>query len=53
MVEQGVIIIDDYGSFEGCRRATEEFLALHRIKAHLVYVDNSIRYFVKPATTFA
>lgn len=53
VVEGGVVIIDDYGSFEGCRRATEEFLALRRIKAHMVYVENSIRYFVKPETTFA
>jgi len=53
VVEGGVVIIDDYGSFEGCRRATEEFFAMRRIKAHLVYVENNIRYFVKPATIFS
>lgn len=36
VVEQGVIIIDDYGSFQGCRRATEELFAARNIKAHLV-----------------
>ncbi len=46
VVEGGVVIIDDYGSFEGCLRATKEFFAMRRI-------ENSIRYFVKPATIFS
>jgi regulator of replication initiation timing len=53
VVEGGVVIIDDYGSFEGCRRATKEFFAMRRIKSHLMYVENSIRYIVKPATIFS
>lgn len=52
VVEGGVVIIDDYGRFQGCRRATEEFLAEKRIEAHLIYVENSIRYFVKPRAVF-
>ncbi len=45
--EGGVVIIDDFGSFQGCRRATEEFLESKKISPHLVYVENGIRYFVK------
>jgi len=47
VVDGGIIIIDDYGRFQGCRRATEEFLDSRSINAHLFYVENSIRYFVK------
>ena len=46
--EGGVVIVDDFGSFQGCRRATEEFLASRKIHVHLVYVENGIRYFIKP-----
>lgn len=45
---KGIVIIDDYGGFEGCRRATDEFLAKLPERPHLVYVDNCMRYFVKP-----
>ena len=48
VVSGGALIIDDYGSFEGCRTATDEFFAKRGIRAHLVYVDHSIRYFIKP-----
>ena len=48
VADNGIIIIDDYGAFQGCKLATEEFLAARSIKAHLVYVENNIRYFIKP-----
>jgi len=48
VVPGGIIVIDDYGAFQGCRGATDEFLARRPTSVHLVYVDNSIRYFVKP-----
>jgi len=48
VVHNGAIIIDDYGAFQGCKLAVEEFLATRSIKAHLIYVENSIRYFIKP-----
>jgi len=47
VVDQGVIIIDDYGCFEGCRLATDELFSSLEAKPHLIYVDNSIRYFIK------
>jgi len=48
VVPGGAVIIDDYGSFEGCRIATHEMFAANGINPHLVYVDNGIRYFIKP-----
>jgi hypothetical protein len=47
VVPNGVVIIDDYGSFEGCRTATDKFFAMHGIRSHLVYVEHGIRYFTK------
>lgn len=48
VVAGGAVIIDDYGSFQGCRKATEEFFLLRHIQPHIVYVDYGIRYFIKP-----
>lgn len=44
----GVIVIDDYGHFEGCRRATNEFLAAHAPDAYLHHIDYTGRYLIKP-----
>ena len=44
----GVIVIDDYGHFEGCRRATDEFLAQHAPDVYLHHIDYSGRYLIKP-----
>jgi O-methyltransferase len=42
----GCVIIDDYATYRGCRRAVDEFLAtppsvppLHRIDEHAVYFE--------------
>ena len=49
VVSGGVVIIDDYGAFEGCRKAVNEFLVSRsKDPVHLVVVDRSIRYFIKP-----
>lgn len=50
VVPGGLIIVDDYGAFQGCRRATDEFLARRNVNVHIIYVENSLRYFVKPWT---
>lgn len=34
--EGGIVIIDDYGSYEGCRKAVDEFLANRQLKKHLL-----------------
>ncbi len=44
----GVIVIDDYGHFEGCRRATDEFLSVHAPHAYLHHIDYTGRYLIKP-----
>lgn len=44
----GFIVLDDYGHWEGCRRATDEFLKKHSLNIKLVQVDNTGHYFQKP-----
>jgi hypothetical protein len=48
VAKHGVVIIDDYGHFEGCRRAVDEFLASQRAPILLNHIDYTGRYFVKP-----
>ena len=43
LVTGGVLIIDDYGYWEGARKATDEFFK----KKWLHYVDHSCRYIIK------
>ena len=43
----GFIVIDDYGHWEGCKRATDEFLESRAIDAKLIEVDYTGRYFRK------
>ena len=47
----GIVIIDDYGSFEGCRKAVDEFLAAKLANPFIHYVENGIRFFVKTVTS--
>ena len=44
----GAIIIDDYGDFQGCRKAVDDFLSERNIITYLYYVDHTTRFFVKP-----
>ena len=48
VVEGGFVVIDDYGHWEGCRRAVDEFLADREIEVALHEIDYTGRYFVKP-----
>ncbi len=48
VVSGGVIVIDDYGHFEGCRRATDEFLGMHAPDVYLHHIDYTGRYLIKP-----
>jgi predicted O-methyltransferase YrrM len=48
LVSGGVIIIDDYGDWEGSRAATDEYLAKHNIPLCLIRVDVGARMAVKP-----
>ncbi|MBJ6749695.1 TylF/MycF/NovP-related O-methyltransferase [Geomonas anaerohicana] len=47
VVTGGFIIIDDYGAYDGCRKAVDEFIRDNGIKAYLSYVDMDCRYWIK------
>jgi O-methyltransferase len=44
----GILIIDDYGSIPGARRAVDEYAAEHRIGWFMHRVDAQVRLVVKP-----
>lgn len=44
----GIIQIDDYGHWEGARKAVDEFLVERRVREPLRYVDYTGRQLVKP-----
>jgi hypothetical protein len=48
VVSGGFVIIDDYGCFEGCQKATDEFLNKRGIRAYLNHIDSTGRYLIKP-----
>lgn len=41
----GILIIDDYGQFEGCKKAVDEFLSDNKLFFH--YIDYSCRLIIK------
>ena len=43
----GVVVIDDYGHWEGCRKAVDEFLAKLGSPVMLHHVDYTGRYWIK------
>jgi len=45
----GFIVLNDYGCFQGCRTATDEFLAKPGITAPLMQIDRDAYYFQKPS----
>ena len=47
LVPGGFVIIDDYGCYEGCRRAVDEFLLSLPTKPFLHHIDREGRYFIK------
>ena len=49
VITGGVIILDDYYLWEGCRKATHDYLSQHSISAGIMqYNDGNIHYFIKP-----
>lgn len=44
----GIVIVDDYGCYEGCKKAVDEFRSRQGISAFLHYVDQQCRYWIKP-----
>jgi O-methyltransferase len=49
LVPGGVLIIDDYGHWQGCRRAVDEFFSSRQIAICLCRIDYTGRMAVKPA----
>jgi len=47
VVNGGIVIIDDYGTYEGCKRAVDEFIKLKHIQVYLAPIDSDCRFFVK------
>lgn len=47
VVPGGFVIIDDYGTYEGCKKAVDEFLEKGETALFLHRVDNACHYFVK------
>jgi hypothetical protein len=49
----GILIIDDYGAFQGARLATDRFIEENRLPLFLSRIDVSVRLAVKPRMTQA
>lgn len=47
VVPGGVVIVDDYGTFDGCRRAVDEWRGRQPLRPGLLPVDIGLRWFVK------
>lgn len=53
VVPGGYVIIDDYDTYDGCRRAVEEFIASRNLPVQPHRVDADCRYWVKDSPTAA
>jgi O-methyltransferase len=51
LVRGGVLILDDYGYWQGTRRATDEYIAEHNLELLLNRIDAGARIAVKSAPT--
>lgn len=49
VVKGGVVVIDDYGYWEGCRTAVDEFIQKQKDPILLSHVDFTCRYWIKPS----
>lgn len=49
VVNNGYIIVDDYGFFPGCKKAVDEFLQERQVTVQIIKVDYSRIYFQKSA----
>lgn len=52
IVGGGLIQVDDYGCYEGCRNAVHEFEAAHELHFELHSIDGTGVWFAKPDRTF-
>lgn len=49
LVENGVLIIDDYGHWEGAKKAVDEYFSTFKIKPYLSRIDETGRILIKQA----
>lgn len=47
VVSGGFIIIDDYGCYEGCKKAVDEFMGREGVRSYLHRIDSEGRYLIK------
>jgi O-methyltransferase len=47
VVPGGFVIIDDYGTYEGCKKAVDEFREKQGIKTFMSHVNRDCRYWIK------
>lgn len=47
VVPGGFIVIDDYGYYEGCTRAVDEYREQHGIRDFVHHIDHGSRYWIK------
>ncbi len=47
LVKSGILIIDDYGHFEGAKQAVDEFISENKLQVFLNRVDYSCRLIIK------
>jgi len=48
VVPGGFVIIDDYGYYEGCKKAVDEFIEKRNLKIFLNNIDYGCVYWIKP-----
>lgn len=48
VVPGGTIVLDDYGHWSGCRKATDEFFKARNLNPTLTPIDYTSHYFIKP-----
>lgn len=47
VVPSGFVIVDDYGTYDGCRKAVDEFIAARGLTIHLEPVDSECHCWIK------
>ena len=51
LVTGGILVIDDYGHFDGARKAVDEYFKKHSPPPFLSFIDNGARIGVKVTTS--
>ena len=47
VVPGGFVVIDDYGTYEGCKKAVDEYREKYGINAFMSHVNHDCRYWIK------